>query len=147
MGYALFAQRKLVLDGLINSIQMQQNQRADEQLKLSTETLSLQAEVTTMQASQSGELAKLYDSLASADDSDDRASINSQINGKQNEFNQELATIQNRITQTSIKENAIEMEVKRLDTKLTALQKQLEKVEEAEGNGIEKATPQLNGIG
>ena len=39
------------------------------------------------------------------------------------------------------------MEVKRLDTKLTALKKQLEKIEEAESDGIEKATPKFKGLG
>ena len=39
------------------------------------------------------------------------------------------------------------MEIKRLDTKLTALKKQLEKLEEAERNGIEKSTPKFNGLG
>ena len=39
------------------------------------------------------------------------------------------------------------MEVKRLDTKITAVQKQLEAVEEAEGAGIDRATPKFSGIG
>ena len=45
------------------------------------------------------------------------------------------------------KENAIEMEVKRLDTMVTALQQQLDAVEEAEGKAIERATPKFNGVG
>ena len=147
MGYSLFAQRKLVLSGIINSVQLQQTQRADEQLNLSTRTLSLQSQITNIQTSQSQELSVLYNALASADGTDERASINNLIDARQREFDSELTTINNQIYQTSIKENAIEMEVKRLDTKLTALQKQLEKVEEAEGNGIDKATPQFNGIG
>ena len=39
------------------------------------------------------------------------------------------------------------MEVKRLDTKLTALQKQMDKIQEAEGKAIEGATPSFNGLG
>ena len=147
MGYALFAQRKLVLDGLINSIQLQQNQRSDEQLRLSTNTLTLQSRVSNTQASQSVELGKLYEALSSADDSNVRTSINNVINARQKFFEQEIQSINNKIYQTSIKENAIEMEVKRLDTKLTAMQKQLEKIEEAESKGIEGATPNFNGLG
>lgn len=147
MGYALFAQRKLVLDGLVNSIQLQQTQRSDEQLRLSTNTLTLQSRVSNTQAGQASELGKLYEQLAAADDSTVRQSINNQIESRQKFFEAEIQTINNQIYQTSMKENAIEMEVKRLDTKLTALQKQLEKIEEAEGKGIESATPQFNGIG
>lgn len=147
MGYSLFAQRKLVLSGIINSVQLQQTQRGDEQLNLSTRTLSLQSQVTNMQTSQSRELSVLYNSLSSAEGTDERSSINNLIESRQSLFDSELTTINNQIYQTSIKENAIEMEVKRLDTKLTALQKILEKTEEAEGKGIEKSIPNFNGIG
>ena len=147
MGYALFAQRKLVLDGLVNSIQLQQTQRSDEQMRLATNTLTLQSRVSNTQAGQAAELGKLYEQLAAADDSTIRQSINNQIESRQRFFEAEIQTINNKIYQTSMKENAIEMEVKRLDTKLTALQKQLEKIEEAEGKGIEGATPKFSGIG
>ena len=147
MGYALFAQKKLVLSGVVNSVQLQQTQRSDEQMALSTRTLSLQSRVTSIQSSQAAELGALYTELASATDSDERASINALIEASQASFDGEIAEINQQIYQTSIKENAIEMEVKRLDTKLTALKKQLEKIEEAEGDGIDKATPQFKGIG
>ena len=126
MGYALFAQRKLVLDGMVNSVQLQQTQRGDEQLRLSTNTLTLQSRVSNTQAGQAAELGDLYNQLASANDSNERQSINNQIEARQRFFEQEIQTINNQIYQTSVKENAIEMEVKRLDTKLTTLQKQLE---------------------
>ena len=147
MGYALFAQRKLVLDGVVNSVQLQQTQRSDEQLRLSTNTLTLQSRVSNTQAGQASELGKLYQQLASAEDSAERQTINNQIESRQKFFESEIQTINNQIYMTSMKENAIEMEVKRLDTKLTALQKQLEKIQDAEGSGIEGATPQFNGIG
>ena len=147
MGYALFAQRKLVLIGLINSVQMQQTQRGDEQLNLSTRTLSLQSQITNIQTSQARELSVLYNDLASADGTDARSSINSLIESRQALFDSEISTINNQVYQTSIKENAIEMEVKRLDTKLTALQKMLEKTEEAESKAIEKSIPKFNGLG
>ena len=55
--------------------------------------------------------------------------------------------INNQIYQVGIKENAIEMEVKSLDTEVTALQKQLESVEQAEGQAINRATPKFGGVG
>ena len=146
MGYALFAQRKLVLDGQLNNAQLQQTQRSNEQYALATQTLSLQQQLTSMNASQSNELAALYADLASAD-SDLRDSINASINQKQAEFEAEVDQINREIYQVSVKENAIEMEVKRLDTMVTTLQKQLEAVEEAEGSAIERATPKFNGVG
>ena len=63
MGYALFAQRKLMLCGMINSIQMQQMQRSDEQMRLATNTLTLQSQITTLQSKQSSELESEYDKL------------------------------------------------------------------------------------
>ena len=77
MGYALFAQKKLVLDGLINSVQLQQTQRSDEQMRLATNTLTLQSRVSNIQASQSAELGDLYNQLASAESSQERHSIDS----------------------------------------------------------------------
>ena len=147
MGYALFAQRKIVLDGQLNSAQLQQTQRSNEQYALATQTLSLQQQLTSMNASQSGELADLYEQLAEADGTDQRDRINAQIQQKQQEFEQEIDSINREIYEVSVKENAIEMEVKRLDTMVTTLQKQLEAVEEAEGSAIDRATPKFNGVG
>ena len=127
MGYALFAQRKLVLDGQLNSAQLQQTQRSNEQYALATQTLSLQQQLTSMNASQSGELAALYEQLAEASGTEQRDRINAQIQQKQQEFEQEIDSINREIYEVSVKENAIEMEVKRLDTMVTTLQKQLRK--------------------
>ena len=147
MGYALFAQRKIVLDGQLNNAQLQQTQRSNEQYALATQTLSLQQQLTSMNAAQSGELAELYGMLASTTNSNSRDSINAQIQQKEQEFEAEIDDINREIYQVSVKENAIEMEVKRLDTMVTALQKQLEAVEEAEGQAIDRATPKFNGVG
>lgn len=146
MGYALFAQRKIVLDGELNSVQLQQTQRSNEQYALATKTLSLNQQLTSISAAQSSELADLYAQLSSSD-SDDRESINALINSKQQEFDAELDQINRQIYEVSVKENAIEMEVKRLDTMVTTLQQQLEAVEEAEGQAIDRATPKFNGVG
>ena len=147
MGYALFAQRKLVLDGLVNAVQLQQTQRSDEQMRLATNTLTLQSRVSNTQAAQSHQLSQLYTELSAQTNSDVRNSINNVIAAEQEKFDEEINKINQEIYNTSIKENALEMEVKRLDTKLQALQKQLEKVEEAEGKGIDRATPKFSGQG
>ena len=146
MAYALFAQRKLVLTGELNNLQLQQTQRSDEQYNLATQTLNLQQQMTSMNASQSNELAAEYEKLAEADDENDRAAINAEIKSMEESFQSELDAINRQIYLVSVKENAIEMEVKRLDTMVTTVQKQLEAVEEAEGSGIDRATPKFNGI-
>ena len=147
MAYALFAQRKLELTGQLNCVSLQQTQRSNEQYMLATDTLSLQQQLSSMQASQAGELAELYESLASATGTDERNTINAQISAKEERFKQELDAINREIYQTSVKENTIEMVVKRLDTEVTSLQKQLEAVEQAESDAIDRATPKFNGVG
>ena len=147
MGYALFAQRKLVLDGQLNNAQLQQTQRSDEQFKLATRTTGLQQQLTSMNAAQSMELADLYEQLSAATDTAVRDSINNEIKKKELQFEKEIDAINREIYQISIKENAIEMEVKRLDTQVTALQNQLEATEQAEGGAIGRATPKFGGMG
>ena len=147
MSYALFAQRKLTLTGQLNCVSLQQTQRSNEQYQLATDTLSLQQQLSSIQASQAGELADLYGALASAGDTDERNKINAQIQQKEQEFKVELDAINREIYQTSVKENTLEMVVKRLDTQVTALQKELEAVEQAESAAIDRATTKFNGVG
>ena len=147
MGYALFAQRKIVLDGQLNNAQLQQTQRSNEQYKLATQTLSLQQQLTSMNAAQSLELSSLYEKLSGTTDTDERATINDEIKKKELQFEHEVDTINRDIYKVSVMENALEMEVKRLDTMVTALQKQLEAVEQAEGAAIDRATPKFKGVG
>lgn len=184
MGYALFAQRKVCLTGQLNSVSLQQTQRSNEQYLLATNTLSLQQQLSSMQAAQSLELADLYEVLAHATAEDgidqeyiediktntdsngktqyenltqdakdlidrnaNREAINAQIREVEAGFEAELDEINREIYLVSVKENAIEMEVKRLDTQVSSLQKQLEAVEEAESSAIDRATPKFNGVG
>ena len=147
MGYALFAQRKLVLDSQLNSAQLQQTQRSNEQYKLANDSLGLKQELGSLQASQALELADLYQELASAGSEQQRASIQGDIDAMKQRHTAELDSINRDIYVLGVKENAVEMEVKALDTQVTALQKQLEAVEEAEGKAIDRATPKFNGVG
>ena len=147
MGYALFAQRKLVLTSQLNTAQLQQTQRSNEQYNLAVNNLGLQQQLSSQQASQSGELAELYGQLAEASDEDKRASIDAKIQKKMQEHKRENDAINQEIYQIGVKEKAIELEVKRLDTMVTALQKQLEAVEDAEGKAIDRATPKFKGLG
>ena len=146
MGYALFAQRKIVLDMQLNTAQLEQTQRSNEQYALATNTSNLQQQLSNNQVAQSSELADLYSQLTETDGTSQRDIINAQIQKKQLDFEKENANINNRIYEVGIKENAIEMEVKRLDTVVTTLQKQLEALEQAEGAAINRATPHFSGL-
>lgn len=147
MGYALFAQQKLVLTSCLNSVSLQQTQRSNEQYLLSTNTLSLQAQLSSMQAAQATVLADKYEELADTTDSTERDQINAEISALQQDQKAELDTINRQIYQVQVKENAIELEVKRLDTKVSALEKQLEAISDAEGDAIDRATPKFSGVG
>lgn len=147
MGYALFAKRKVQVTGQVNSVGLLQTQRSNEQYLLATNTLSLNQQLTSITAAQSGELAKLYAQLSSTTDSGARESINNQIQAKQKEFEVQNANINNQIYLVEIKEQAIELEVKRLDTQISALQKQLEAIEQSESSAIDRATPKFKGVG
>ena len=147
MGYALFAQRKLVLDQQLNSAQLQQVQRSNEQYTLATDTLGLQQQLSSLQAAQASELAAEYEKLSKITDSDQRDSINAKISQLQNEHKAEQDDINNKIYQVGVQEKAIELEVKRLDTMVSVLQKQLEAVEDAEGQAIDRAIPKYSGNG
>ena len=181
MGYALFAQRKVCLTAQLNMVQLQQTQRSNEQYLLATQTLSLQQQLSSMQSSQSLELAEMYELLSSVDskgfskdfmekyksDKDAygkeaqnivnsnenteaeelRTTINNKIKELEAVQKAELDEINRKIYLVSVKENAIEMQVKSLDTQVSAIQKQLEAVEEAEGSAIDRATPKFKGVG
>ena len=147
MGYALFAQRKRVLDMQLNTVQLMQTQRSNEQYALATQTLGLNQQLSSLQASQAGELAEQYELLSNTDDELAREQIQDDINAIEQKHIREQERINNQIYQVSVKENAIEMEVKRLDTMVTTLQQQLKAVEEAEGSAIERATPKFAGVG
>ncbi len=49
--------------------------------------------------------------------------------------------------QLEVEEHKLELQKNKIETKLTAAQKQLEQIEQAEGQAIEKATPKYAGLG
>ena len=147
MGYALFAQRKLALDCQLNAAQAEQMMASNAQMCLATKSAGLSRQLASAQEGQSLQLAAEYEKLSNTTDSAERATINDRIQQLQATFESENATINNEIYKTSVSETAIEMTVKRLDTMVTVLQKQLDAVEQAEGQAIDRATPKFKGLG
>lgn len=147
MGYALFSQRKLLLTSQLQSYQLQQTQRSNEQFIIATQQASLKQQLASLGASQAGELADLYEILADSDGSTERNSIQSIIKAKEEYFKQETDAINRQIYVISQKESALELEVKNLDTKVTKITKELETIEQAEQQGIERSMPHFSGLG
>ena len=147
MSYALFAARKQIIDSQLMCAQLQQTQRSNEQFALATDKSDLQQKVSALSSSFSGQVAELYKKLTSTSDSSQRDSINAQISQKQAEMHQQIEEINTGIHEVSIKENAIELEVKRLNTVVSVLQNELNAIEQAEGNGIKNAIPKYAGAG
>ena len=146
MGYALFAQRKQVLSAELTCSQLQQTQRSNEQFALATEQAGLKQQLSSLAAAQAAELAKFYGELTTVTESGERENVNAKIKQKEQEFKKETDDINRSSYEVAIKEQAIEMEVKRLDTVVTTLRDQLEAVQQAEGQGIQNATPKFGGI-
>lgn len=147
MGYALFSQRKLLLTSQLQSYQLQQTQRSNEQFSIATQTASLKQKLASLGAAQAGELADLYEILADTTGTDERNSVNSLIKAKEEYFKQETDAINRELYQVSQKEAALELEVKNLDTKVTKIQKELETLEQAEKDGIDRSIPKFSGLG
>lgn len=147
MGYALFAQRKLLLDSQLNYCELLQTMKSNEQMRLATEGLGLNQQQSSLKTGQALKIAELYDKLAKATEPTERDSINAQITAMQKRQESEINDLQNEIYVVSVEEEAIEVEVKSLDTKVTAIQKQLEAVEQAESGAIDRATPKFAGLG
>lgn len=76
-----------------------------------------------------------------------RENVNAKIKEEEQKNQQELDAINRQIYTVSIKEQAVEMQVKRLDTQITTLQQQLESIEDAESDAIDRATPKFSGVG
>ena len=126
---------------------MQQMQRADEQMQITTRALALKAQISSIQNAFEAELSPLYEQLAETSNPNIRKNINIRIGLIESDFAKEIDQINMILTNAIQKENTIEMQVKRLDTLVTTLQKQLEKIEEAEGIGIESTIPKFRGLG
>lgn len=149
MGYAVFAQRKVVLTSRLNTYQLMEMQRDDEQFKLATDQTYLQRELSSISQGQSGELSELYNDLSKLGSSDDaaRASKQAEIESVKQKYSGMEDEINQQIYELSAKENAIEMEKKRLETQIAKIEKELETIEKSESSAIDRANPKYDGVG
>ena len=146
MGYALPAQKKLLLTSLINGCQRNMDLAMSNQLACATRKGSMQQHQSAIQSSQASQKTEFYEQLRNCTDSGERESIRDDIEALENDFQQELDEINRDINQISLTENIYEQDVKRYETELTAYKQQLESIQQAEGKAIENATPKFGGL-
>lgn len=147
MGYAVFAQRKVVLTSRLNSYQLQLMQMDDRQFALATDGTDLDMQLSSINQAQSTELSDLYKSLTVADNDDAKDEIRAQIEEVKNKYATWTEEINQENYEISQKENMIEMQKKRLETQITKISQELEAVEKAEQDGIQRANPKYSGLG
>lgn len=153
MGYAVFAQRKVVLTSRLNTYQLMEMQLDDKQYALATDQTDLQRQLSSINQAQSSELSGLYDSLSKLTSDEDtidgsnRDQITAQIDSVKNTYAGYEEAINQEIYELAEKENQIEMEKNRLETQITKIEKELETIEKSEASAIERANPQYDGVG
>lgn len=156
MGYSLFSQNKLALQSSQNFVQLHQTQRSQQQQTLAARTVNLQSKVSQLNIEKADQLQQRYNELTNlnkeeyaTDDAYKEAmdKIKTEINELQAQYEVAQGNVNKEINTVQAKEDSLELEIKRLDTKLSTLQKQYEAVEKAESDGIDKATPKFNGNG
>ncbi len=172
MGYALFANRKIFYTNLIFTLQS----RLDNIMQQKNSLLNFSANISdgkvTVEeiASDPTNFNNYSEYLQGADayinTPDDEGGAATSIGeigsmaANQNNSEEYLASIAEMLN-TSVNqeyaqqyskkleviENQLDMQQKKIETQLTAAQNQLQAVEEAEGQAIERSTPKYNGVG
>ncbi len=172
MGYALFANRKLYYTNLVYSLQSQLDNITQQKMSLATFSANISDGIVTVEeiASDATNLNNYIDYLYGAeeyqnlaDDEGGAATSISEIGSmavEQNDSDEYLAAIAEQLNtsvneayakqyskQLEARENELDLKQGQIETKLTAAQKELEAVEDAEAKAIENATPKYSGLG
>ena len=168
MGYALFANRKIYYTNLIFTLQSKLDNIMQQKNSLLTFSANIADGKLTVDEIASdatnfnnyAEYLQGADAYLNTDEVQDTVGEIGSIATETNESEEYLATIAE-LLNTSVNEeyarqynkklevleNQLDMQQKKIETQLSAAQSQLQAVEEAEGQAIEKATPKYNGVG
>ena len=173
MGYALFANRKIYYTAVVNSLQLQLDQISQKRMDLANYSMSIADGVVSadevlndlgnsdqymqyfagLEQFQNGNPAYVTDQNGNQVDVGTyyygtNATAEQKVYAEQ-QYQQGLAQqyAKNISQQIDKMDNQLEMQQKRIETKLTAAQKQLEAVEQAEAQAIDRATPHYSGLG
>lgn len=172
MGYALFARRKIYYTNLIFTLQSQLDNITQQKNKMISFAANISdGKVTVDEIANDPTNFNNYSEFLqgadayvnTADDEGGAATSIGEIGSmaaNQNNSEEYLASIAEMLN-TSVNqeyanqyakkiealENQLDLQQKRIETKLSAAEKQLQAVEEAEGQAIERSTPKFNGVG
>lgn len=175
MGYALFANRKLMLTNTINTLQLKLDaimQQRNELLEFSASIADgyVTAEEMASNASNMPYYENYFMGLDQYGSSDQVNEASGRVADQarnelgensndmaeqaylmniQSLFDQEVREkyAQAEMRKIAVQENKLDMQQKKIETQLTAAQSQLQAVEQAEGKAIENATPKFAGVG
>lgn len=176
MGYALFAAQKINYSNLIFNYQMQLNEISEQRLQLTEFIANISDgnvsmdEILSDPTNTSSYLAYMEDCNSYIDENisgnEERGIAAAPLENAaesyygENYTSEQLAQIESAYRQSyaneyskyyqkqlEVEDQKLESKQKKIETKLTAAQKQLEAVEQAEGNAINSATPKYAGIG
>lgn len=144
--YAIFSIRKLTATSRLNAAQVQLMMLDDQQYAIATQKLDLQSELSAKRQASAEKQASMYEHLADASDGE-KDSINAEIAAAQKDAAAEEEVINQKTYALAKSENAIEVQKKALETQITKWSKELEQIEKAEADGIERANPKYSGLG
>ncbi len=172
MGYALFANRKIYYTDLVFSLQQQLDNIMQQKMNLLTFSANIADGQVTVEeiASDPTNLNNYYEYwegaqayVDTADADGGCATTTSEIGAlamEQNDSEEYLAAIAEMLNKPvneayskqynkklEVLENQLDMQQQKIETKLTAAQKELESVKDAEGKAIDNATPKYSGVG
>lgn len=172
MGYALFANRKIMLTNLVFTLQCKLDNIMQQKQSLINFSANISDGKVTVEEIASdptnfnnyAEYLQGADAyINTADDEGGAATSIGEIGSlaqEQNNSEEYLASIaamlNEAVNQEYAKqynkklealENQLDMQQKKIETQLTAAQNELQAVEQAEGKAIENATPKYNGVG
>ena len=172
MGYALFANRKIYYTNLVFTLQSKLDNIMQQKQSLLNFSANISDGKVTIEeiASDATNFNNYAEYLQGADayinTPDDEGGAATSIGeigamaADQNNSEEYLAAIAEMLNQSvneeyakqynkklEAVENQLDMQQKKIESQLSVAQSQLQAVEEAEGQAIEKATPKYNGVG
>ncbi len=172
MGYALFANRKLVLTNTVNMLQMQLDSimmQKNSLLQFSANIAdgALTAEELASDATNMPYYESFSNRLAEFASGEEVMDAAGRVNENAHAQNPNAATddayminiqtlfdesvrkkfVEAEMKKVAVQENMLEIQQKKIETQLTKAQNDLKAVEEAEGQAIQNATPKFAGLG
>ena len=138
MAYQIFTLRKLMLTQKINTIGLKMMNIQFEKQNIQDELLGLYDEMSGY----SGDTE-----TTGRDINDVRSQYGVSSGQSDSSEDNKNAALKHKINEAQIKENRLDMIIKRLESQLTAAQNELQSVESQEGNAIKMSTPKYGGVG